>query len=55
MMSECSVCGAELSITGEVEIGELVTCDECGCDMEVTSIDPIEVQEAPQADEDWGE
>ena len=54
-MVECSVCGANLKISNDVEVGELVTCDECGCDLEVTSVDPVTITEAPQADEDWGE
>ncbi|QHN02445.1 hypothetical protein FTO74_02950 [Granulicella sp. WH15] len=27
----------------EVEEGETVTCDECGTDLEVVSLDPIEL------------
>jgi alpha-aminoadipate/glutamate carrier protein LysW len=27
----------------EVEEGETVTCDECGMDLEIVSVDPLEV------------
>jgi alpha-aminoadipate/glutamate carrier protein LysW len=27
----------------EVEEGETVQCDECGMDLEITSVDPLEV------------
>jgi alpha-aminoadipate carrier protein LysW len=27
----------------EVEEGETVTCDECGTDLEIVSVDPIEL------------
>ncbi len=27
----------------EVEEGETVQCDECGTDLEITSLDPLEV------------
>jgi alpha-aminoadipate carrier protein LysW len=39
----------------EVEEGETVQCDECGTDLEVVSVDPLElaaVDEAGYDDED---
>ena len=47
----------------EVEEGESVTCDECGIDLEVVSLDPLELapidqtgyddeSDAPAADEE---
>ena len=39
----------------EVEEGETVQCDECGVDLEVVSVDPLElaaVEEAGYDDED---
>jgi alpha-aminoadipate/glutamate carrier protein LysW len=39
----------------EVEEGETVQCDECGVDLEVVSVDPLElapVDEAGYDDED---
>ena len=35
----------------EVEEGETVTCDECGTELEVVSIDPVEL--APVEDEGY--
>jgi len=54
-MSECVVCGAELSLPKDVVVGELISCDECGSDLEVTGTNPFAVEEAPQEEEDWGE
>ncbi len=30
-------------------------CDDCGSELEVTSVDPVTVQETPEAEEDWGQ
>ena len=55
MVPECPICGGPVVINIYNEIGELVDCEECGTMLEVTSIDPPEVDEAPEEDEDWGE
>ena len=39
----------------EVEEGETVQCDECGADLEIVSVDPLElmsIEEAGYDDED---
>jgi alpha-aminoadipate/glutamate carrier protein LysW len=52
----CPECDNPLTIdTEEVEEGETVQCDECGADLEVVSVDPLEialVDEAGYDDED---
>jgi len=52
-MAECPVCGAEFSLPAGTEEGELITCEDCGSELEVTGKDSV--QEAPQEEEDWGE
>lgn len=54
-MIECVICGAELSLPKDVVVGELISCEACGLDLEVTGIDPFIIEEAPQEEEDWGE
>ncbi len=54
-MTECPVCGAELSLSDDLVKGELLECDDCGTELEVTSLDPVKVEEAPEAEEDWGQ
>ena len=54
-MSECPVCSAEIELDDDVVAGELIECPDCGTELEVTSIDPIELIEAPMEGEDWGE
>ena len=36
------------------ELGELLVTDD-GVEIEVIRLDPLEFQEAPMEDEDWGE
>ena len=52
-MAECPVCGAEIVLDDDIEIGEIIACDDCGSELEVTGKDRL--QEAPQEEEDWGE
>jgi alpha-aminoadipate carrier protein LysW len=52
----CPECDNPLDIDADdVEEGEVVTCDECGTDLEVVSSDPLElaaVDEEGYDDED---
>ena len=52
-MAECPVCGGEIKLAEDAEKGEIITCSDCGSEMEVTGKDSV--QEAPQEEEDWGE
>jgi alpha-aminoadipate carrier protein LysW len=54
-MTECVLCGAELTLPDDTVVGELITCHECGSELEVTGVNPFTVAEAPQEEEDWGE
>ena len=53
--SECPVCAAEVSLPDDAVQGELISCPECGTELEIISIDPPKLEEAPQEEEDWGE
>ncbi len=50
----CPECETEFELF-DVMKGELVTCPECGVDLEVISLDPPQVELAPEEEEDWGE
>lgn len=52
-MTECPICGANISIAKGTEKGELMTCSDCGSELEVTGADSV--QPAPQEEEDWGQ
>ena len=51
----CPECEAEITLDASTVLGEIVICPDCGVDLEVTSINPPEVQLAPMEEEDWGE
>ena len=54
-MTECPVCGADIEKANDTVVGELLECPDCGTELEVTTLDPFAVEEAPQEEEDWGE
>jgi alpha-aminoadipate carrier protein LysW len=54
-ITECPVCGVEVEILEDTIQGELINCGDCGTELEVISINPAKVVEAPQEEEDWGE
>ena len=56
-MSYCPECEAEIDEEFE-DVGEIITCPECGVELEVVSIDPVEFDLAPldddeDDDDDW--
>ena len=54
-MAKCPECGAELKLADDLEVGEIVTCPDCGVELEVTGLDPVTLELAPEVEEDWGE
>ena len=54
-LAECPVCSAQIPLADDAVEGELITCPECGTELEIISLDPPAVAEAPQEEEDWGE
>ena len=52
--AECPECVGKLHLK-DVEQGEILTCDDCGADLEVRSLDPLSIMIAPEEAEDWGE
>jgi len=44
MAKVCPECDNLLDIDeDEVDAGEILTCDECGMELEIVSVDPIEI------------
>lgn len=54
-MNDCPVCDAEVQLSEDPVEGELMECADCGCELELLSLDPVVLSEAPDAEEDWGE
>jgi len=55
MNANCPECDATITLAGDVMEGEIVTCAECGAELEVVSTNPPELALAPEVEEDWGE
>jgi alpha-aminoadipate carrier protein LysW len=53
--ARCPACDADVPFNPGVIVSELLTCRECGTELEVTSLSPASVAEAPTEEEDWGE
>ena len=52
-MVSCPVCDAEIDIEEEeLDEGELLTCDECGADVRVVSVDPLELEAIEEEEEE---
>lgn len=52
----CPFCEAKISLEDEkIFPHEVIQCEECGTELEITSVNPIELQLAPDVEEDWGE
>lgn len=53
--AEDPVTGEEIEIPADVEVGEIVDSPATGAELEVVSVDPLTLEEAPELEEDWGE
>ncbi len=51
----CPECYAEVPIPSDVMENELVSCPDCGAELEIISLNPLELDLAPEVEEDWGE
>lgn len=51
----CPECGAAVDLAKGTVQSEIVSCGDCGVDLEVVKIDPLELAPAPEEEEDWGE
>ncbi|HKR00363.1 MAG TPA: lysine biosynthesis protein LysW [Pyrinomonadaceae bacterium] len=54
-MTTCPECDGQLTIPDDAIQGEIVPCQDCGAELEVLSLAPLEVGLAPEVQEDWGE
>jgi alpha-aminoadipate carrier protein LysW len=53
--TSCIECGAQIPLQNGLILGEILPCPECGAELEVTSLDPVQLELAPEVEEDWGE
>ena len=51
----CDICDGVVALPEGAVAGEILRCPDCGTELEVVSLDPLRLEEAPQVQEDWGE
>jgi alpha-aminoadipate carrier protein LysW len=55
-MTVCPECEADIEIDEyDVDKGEIISCPECGVELEVVGLSPLELDVAPPGDDDWEE
>ena len=52
----CPECEADIEMDEyDVDKGEIISCPECGIELEVTGLAPLDLDLAPQDEEEWQE
>ena len=54
-MQDCPTCAATIEIPNDLLLGEILPCNDCGVELEVRSLEPLQLDLAPAIEEDWGE
>jgi len=55
-MAVCPDCEADVEIDAfDVDKGEIISCPECGVDLEVVGLSPLELDVAPEDESEWDE
>ncbi|CAN5596674.1 hypothetical protein BH10CHL1_BH10CHL1_25300 [soil metagenome] len=53
-IANCIECDEEVEINGRLTLGKKVTCSSCGAELEVASINPLELDWAEEEyEENW--
>jgi alpha-aminoadipate carrier protein LysW len=47
----CSQCGSSISVGTQPKLGKLVTCSECGTELEIVWLNPLELDFPLEEDE----
>ena len=53
----CPECEADVHVDTDADKGDIVSCEECGTDLEVVGLDPVELDivEEDELDDDMDE
>jgi alpha-aminoadipate carrier protein LysW len=55
LVAEDPITGEQITLPADVEVGEIIDSPVSGAELEVVSLDPVVLEEAPELEEDWGE
>jgi alpha-aminoadipate carrier protein LysW len=53
--ANCPECDAAITVPNDAVENEIIVCPECAAELEIVSLDPVELALAPEVGEDWGE
>ena len=53
-IEECPLCATKIA-AANYELAEVIVCQGCDAELEVISVSPLTLAEAPEVEEDWGE
>jgi len=51
----CPECEADVHVETDADKGDTILCEECGTELEVVGLDPVELDIVEDDDEDLGE
>ena len=51
----CPECEAEVHVDTDSDKGDVVSCDECGSQLEIVGLDPVELDIVEEDEEDYDE
>lgn len=54
-ITKCLECHADITLDQDIQAGEVVACPECSTDFEIIEANPVKIEKAPEAQEDWGQ
>jgi len=55
LQAEDPITGEAIELPADIEVGEIIDSPITGAELEVISLDPVTLEEAPELEEDWGE
>jgi alpha-aminoadipate carrier protein LysW len=55
MTTSCPECAADVTFVEPPRLSEVVECGDCHSELEVMTVQPINLVLAPEVEEDWGE
>jgi len=51
----CPECEADVHVDTDADKGDMVSCEECGTDLEIVGLDPVELDIVEDDEEDLDE
>jgi alpha-aminoadipate/glutamate carrier protein LysW len=55
MTLTCPECEGAVQMVPSPRLSEITNCPDCSVELEVISLEPLQIAPAPEIEEDWGE